>query len=147
MKYLTQLYSGRINQKEFICGCFFFVCLIILGKIVFTAIPEGISPLVGSFVSQSDITTWVQLVHFAIVAVFYVFIFSILVRRLHDIGRTGWWSIPPTTILVALVLLFIRSDGENKYGPIPSPKRKLFHTILGLTVYPKGMPGRSALGV
>ena len=49
---------------------------------------------------------------------------AVLVRRLHDIGRSGWWAlIGFVPVLGAIVLLvFTVSDstpGENAYGPSP----------------------------
>ena len=49
---------------------------------------------------------------------------ALLVRRLHDIGRSGWWAlIGFVPIVGAIVLLvFTVSDstpGENAYGPSP----------------------------
>ena len=39
------------------------------------------------------------------------------VRRMHDLGRNGWWIIFP---FVNLVFLFLDSQpGENQYGPNP----------------------------
>ena len=44
-------------------------------------------------------------------------------RRLHDIGRTGWWQLLTLT-LVGVILLVIWSlmrgtDGPNRFGPDP----------------------------
>lgn len=40
---------------------------------------------------------------------------SIAVRRLHDIGRSGWWLL---ALPVALIMMFFRSSPEaNQYGP------------------------------
>ncbi len=42
---------------------------------------------------------------------------AIGVRRMHDLGRSGWWIICP---FVNLVFLCLDSQpGENKYGPNP----------------------------
>ena len=46
---------------------------------------------------------------------------AILARRLHDIGRTGWWIllivIPFVGALVLLIFAVLDSEyGENKYG-------------------------------
>ncbi len=39
------------------------------------------------------------------------------VRRMHDIGRSGWWLLFP---FVNLVFLCLDSEnGENRYGPNP----------------------------
>lgn len=50
--------------------------------------------------------------------------FAVSVRRLHDIGRSGWWLlvslIPLLGSLVLLVFFLLDSEpGENKYGPNP----------------------------
>lgn len=42
---------------------------------------------------------------------------AVAVRRMHDIGRSGWWILFP---LVNLVFLCLDSEpGENEYGPNP----------------------------
>jgi len=47
--------------------------------------------------------------------------FTVLVRRLHDTGRAGWWMlvalIPAVGVFVLLFLLVQRGeDGPNRYG-------------------------------
>jgi uncharacterized membrane protein YhaH (DUF805 family) len=49
---------------------------------------------------------------------------AVNVRRLHDIGRTGWWMllsfIPVVGLIVLLIFAALDSQpGENKYGPNP----------------------------
>lgn len=49
---------------------------------------------------------------------------AVNVRRLHDIGRTGWWMLLSFIPLVGLIVLLIfavldSQPGENKYGPNP----------------------------
>src|SRR5258708_40203898 len=50
---------------------------------------------------------------------------SVAVRRLHDIGRTGWWFLIAFTI-IGIILLFVRgksqiTTGPNGSGPNPIP--------------------------
>lgn len=49
---------------------------------------------------------------------------SIVARRLHDTGRTGWWQlialVPLVGIIVLIVFLVQESQGDNQYGPAPS---------------------------
>jgi len=50
---------------------------------------------------------------------------GVSVRRLHDIGRTGWWILLAFVPIVGWVVLlvFMASQGqseENEYGPTPS---------------------------
>jgi len=49
---------------------------------------------------------------------------AVLIRRLHDTDRTGWWYwiqlLPLIGLIVILVFVLSASDeGENKYGPNP----------------------------
>jgi uncharacterized membrane protein YhaH (DUF805 family) len=49
---------------------------------------------------------------------------AVLVRRLHDTGRTGWWAligfVPVIGGIVLLVFTVLDSDsGDNKYGVSP----------------------------
>jgi len=49
---------------------------------------------------------------------------AVAIRRLHDIGRTGWWFLIAFTIigLIVLIVWFCqKSDpGPNAYGPPPA---------------------------
>lgn len=49
---------------------------------------------------------------------------AVLVRRLHDTGRSAWWLlialVPVVGGIVLLVFMVLDSDaGENQYGPSP----------------------------
>ena len=49
-----------------------------------------------------------------------------MVRRLHDMDKSGWWSlliiVPLVNLILALFLLFAPgSDGENRFGEPPPP--------------------------
>ena len=48
---------------------------------------------------------------------------AVSVRRLHDIGRSGWWLLIGLVPVASLILIFwYLSDSkaeENKYGPNP----------------------------
>lgn len=48
--------------------------------------------------------------------------FTVWIRRLHDVGRSGWWTLLIFTIIGILVLLFwsvMPSQADNKYGKNP----------------------------
>jgi len=49
--------------------------------------------------------------------------FTVSIRRLHDIGRSGWWLllmlVPIVGPIILLVFFLLPSQpGENEYGPI-----------------------------
>ena len=59
---------------------------------------------------------------------------AVMIRRLHDTGRSGWWFwiglVPLIGTIVLLVFLCLDSEDEtNQYGP--NPKRELLPTIDG----------------
>jgi uncharacterized membrane protein YhaH (DUF805 family) len=65
-----------------------------------------------------------------------LFAISHSIRRLHDIGLSGWfWLIIGIPVINFLFLLFLAlkkgQDRENKYGPVPSPKVRFPAQILG----------------
>lgn len=105
-KYAT--FSGRATRSEY----WWFVlllyatilCAVLLG--VATGIDKPILALIGIFVAIS-----------------FIPIVALRVRRLHDIGKSGWWIFLGLVPYIGGFILFlfsvIGSDGENEYGPDP----------------------------
>jgi len=53
---------------------------------------------------------------------------AVLVRRLHDTGKSGWWVLIGLVPFVGTIVLFVFSvldsdTGENKYGLSPKAKQ------------------------
>lgn len=51
---------------------------------------------------------------------------GVSIRRLHDIGKSGWWMlivlVPLIGVIVYIVFMALDSKGEeNAYGPNPKP--------------------------
>lgn len=47
---------------------------------------------------------------------------AVAARRLHDIGKSGWWQLIGLTVIGILLLIYWYvqpSEGENQYGPSP----------------------------
>lgn len=106
------VFSGRSRRKEYwmfvLFNIIFFVVAIVLDNILGTAIEN-----VGYGL-------------FYIVYALGVFIPSIAVavRRLHDIGKSGWWIfisfIPVIGVIWFIILMATDSQsGENQYGASP----------------------------
>ena len=56
--------------------------------------------------------------------VIFVLAWAMTVRRFHDIGRTGWWSLVCLlpllgNILSIIIGLLASAEGANRYGPEP----------------------------
>lgn len=79
----------------------------------------------------SDIYVGLAVFLFLVSVVFTViFYFLPQVRRLHDLGQSGWWSllslVPLVGLFVQLYLLFARGQSEsNQYGT-PEPAADVF---------------------
>lgn len=108
-KYVT--FSGRAPRSEY----WWFMLFLMLGQIVFGIIDAmmfGTGPDDGGLLG----------------VIFGLGVFlpalSVTVRRLHDIGRSGWWwwiyIIPLIGVIVIIVFACTKSQpGGNDYGPNP----------------------------
>jgi uncharacterized membrane protein YhaH (DUF805 family) len=107
------VFTGRSRRSEY----WFFILFSCLIAIALGAAGFFVAKLTGG-----PSTLAVYLVDF-----FWLLLFipslAVSVRRLHDIGMTGWWvllNFVPVGGLVLLVLFCQDSQsGDNKYGPNP----------------------------
>lgn len=105
-KYAT--FSGRATRSEYWWFVLFWyaiiLCAVLLG--VATGIEKLTLALIGIFGAIS-----------------FIPIVALRVRRLHDIGKSGWWIFLGLVPYIGGFILFlfsvIGSDGENEYGPDP----------------------------
>ena len=113
-------FSGRARRTEYwYFQLFNAIVSIILALPVFVMIPLSVrSPGILNFLV-------LLMLPFCIFS-FAVFIpsLAIMVRRLHDIGRSGWWYfiafVPFVGGIVLLIFTFLDSEpGPNLYGPNP----------------------------
>lgn len=49
---------------------------------------------------------------------------AVAIRRLHDLGRSGWWillTLIPIVGIIILIVFYVQKgeDGPNEYGPDP----------------------------
>ena len=99
-------FSGRARRKEY--------WTFVLFHVIFSIVALILDYLVGTVVL------------FIILYALAVLIpgIAVLVRRLHDVGKSGWWYfisfVPIIGGIWLIVLLFTDSiPGENQYGPNP----------------------------
>lgn len=107
-------FDGRARRKEY--WMFYLVSVgIIFGVAILTAILGAIS----------ESLAYVGVAAYVIAALgLMVPSIAVVVRRLHDTGRSGWWYfialVPLVGGLVLLYFLVIEGDsGPNMYGPDP----------------------------
>ena len=115
-------FSGRSSRKEFWLG----VAALWLGYYaafsmiyaIFLFFIAGISrtALNGDVLADAFIVLY-------LVTGLTIFLVSAALnaRRLHDIGKSGWWQLLSLIPLIGSLILFIwflrPSDGDNQYGP------------------------------
>jgi uncharacterized membrane protein YhaH (DUF805 family) len=92
-------YNGRARRKEYwMFALFSFICSLLL----------GIIPILGILYAMGAIVPSVCLG----------------IRRMHDIGKSGWWLLLALIPFVGLIVLIVfycldSQPGENQYGPNP----------------------------
>lgn len=101
------VFQGRASRKEY--WMFFLVNFLIAFALGFAM--GLLAALTGMDPKKTDVVSSLYGL-----AVFLPGL-AVGVRRMHDIGRSGWWILFP---IVNLVMLCLASqEGENEYGPDP----------------------------
>lgn len=108
------VFSGRARRKEF--WMFFLFSAII--SILLAVIDEFMG---WEFEMGGDSLGFLSTLYYIGVIVPYL---AVIIRRLHDTERSGWWFliafIPIVGVLVLLVFLILQGTrGKNRYGPDP----------------------------
>jgi uncharacterized membrane protein YhaH (DUF805 family) len=105
-----KLFNGRIDQTNYL---YFAIGSVVLGYILMMI------PLIG----------WIGSIALAVLGV------GATVRRLNDIGQTGWLAalliIPPIGLLLVIYLCWKHGvPSANAHGDVPDPKRDTFKAVL-----------------
>jgi cytochrome c-type biogenesis protein CcmE len=141
MKLATLLWSfaGRISRGEFWLG-------LLLSCVALNVVAIGLRVLSTIDVGQTEaggMATGLIILGSIISIPLAVAVFAVYIKRLHDLGRSGWWSLilfVPVVQLWALIECG-RREGvpeSNAYGPAPKgltrKQRRLLLVTGGLTV-------------
>ena len=102
-------FKGRASRSEY----WWFVLFTIIVNFIATAFPSDITPNPTSIIVS--------------LAIFLPSL-GVIVRRLHDLGKSGWWillAIIPIVNLIGIfvILVFMVMEGEehtNQYGEVPT---------------------------
>ena len=98
------VFSGRANRPEYWYFTLFYMLLLIVLMVVEMAIGiPGVLSLVGSLALLLPSL-------------------AVSVRRLHDVGKSGWWmliALVPLIGAIVLLIFFVKKGeaGENRFGP------------------------------
>ena len=104
-------FNGRARRKEY----WFFVLFYFIIYTILTIVDI----VIGVYNTESSIGILSGVYILALIIPFY----AVMIRRLHDTGKSGWWSLLGIIPLINLILLifFVQDSqtGENQYGPNP----------------------------
>ena len=106
------VFSGRARRKEY--WYFTLINLLIIFALVIVDL------IAGTFNQQYNLGLFTTIYYLAII----IPSFAVLVRRLHDGGRSGWWILLGLIPLIGPIVLFIfcmfdSDHGKNQYGTRP----------------------------
>lgn len=106
-------FSGRAPRSEYWFFVLFNILFTWLAILVFVAIGYAVAGITGAAIAY-------YVSAFLCILIMFLPSLSVLIRRLHDTGRSGWWYfislLPIVGPIWLLVLLCSASDDENNYG-------------------------------
>ena len=105
-------HDNRLNRQRFILRSFgHFIIVTVVAGVLFT-------------IAEALQSTLIYLLAIVASLIFMIPGFMLVIRRLHDLDRPGWWCIgtmiPGINIIFAIYLMFfVGTNGPNQYGPDP----------------------------
>ena len=116
------LVEGRLMRWQyFVTSLLLGLCLV--GPLLAVGIFAGFSAIAGGYENSTDMPSLLTIL--AMVVLYVCFIplqVALIVRRIHDIGWSGWtilfYCVPVVNAFFGIAVLFIKGTvGTNKYGP------------------------------
>ena len=112
-------FKGRLNRKAFLIQSIIVGVIQILNVVVISYVQKTLHP--SSDIGTSLLSIPVSLTSMVISIGVIIFSLSIIARRWHDLGKSGWMAllgiIPIVNFVVWLYLVFKEGAvGSNKYG-------------------------------
>ena len=108
-------FNGRARRKEYWMFTLFYILLVVACTFALA--------LLGATGSQSP-TLLVAIISIAAILSHVVPSIAVTVRRLHDVGQSGWFLLLAFIPYIGNLIIFVFSviegnKGTNKYGPDP----------------------------
>jgi uncharacterized membrane protein YhaH (DUF805 family) len=127
------VFVGRARRREYwlfhLCNILIYLVCMAADYFLFAGPAEvatQFTPLGNGSISSFEMVQWSN---FGMIAPFYgLFVliptFAVMVRRLHDTGRSGWWWLISLLPFVGIIILFVflvedSQPVENRYGANP----------------------------
>lgn len=112
-------FKGRLNRKAFLIQSIIVGLIQFLNVIVISFVQKSLAASTDT--SLSLLSLPISLVSIAISICVAIFSISISIKRWHDLGKSGWWTltnlIPLINIFVWIYLIFKKGNtGSNQFG-------------------------------
>src|SRR3989339_379580 len=125
--FILNLFKGRMNRLTYLVGMILYYLVAYFVNLFFAPVIKSFLPGILQGISAGDIWSGSFTSFFAI-SIFVIIIFvplfcSLLIRRLHDINASGWFTlllfVPLVNIILPIFLFFKKgTEGSNQYGPL-----------------------------
>lgn len=107
-------FSGRARRSEY----WYFALYSILAAVAAQIVDRFVDPPAG------DMPYAVGIVYLVVVLANFLPSLAVMVRRLHDTNRSGWWFLIVLVPLLGAILLIVwfctkGTEGDNRFGPNP----------------------------
>ena len=111
-------FGGRATRSEYWYFVLFHFIIIVLATLIDTYV---LNPLLGMDGAQSAQGGILQVI---VALALFIPLIAVGIRRLHDIGKIGWWyllALIPIVGMLVLLYFFVQDSqpGENLYGANP----------------------------
>ena len=109
-------FSGRARRKEYWMFVLFNIIFLIAAAIL-----DNVLGITFTIMGQSVPYGWLYLIYALVVLVPGL---AVCIRRLHDVGKSGWWYFIGLIPLIGAIILIVwcctdSQAGENKWGANP----------------------------
>ncbi|MEA3419994.1 MAG: DUF805 domain-containing protein [Campylobacterota bacterium] len=125
-------FSGRASRSEFWYFILFYFIISILFSVLDTVLGTNYTYEVaantlvtaGGEMASATVTQTIGYLSSLFGLLMFIPSIAISIRRLHDIGKSGWWlliSLIPIIGFFVLIYFYVQDSqpGENEYGPNP----------------------------
>ena len=136
MENIKKLFRGRLSRKNYLLALLMVPIIMIISLFIvlfITAVALNLAWNIG--LDLGSITILLRSISLVLIVVLSsIFVLSFHIRRLHDMGKSGWWVILSfffTPVFLMWVLISGSDKQENDYGPVPSRDAKFIDVIFG----------------
>jgi uncharacterized membrane protein YhaH (DUF805 family) len=117
-------FSGRARRKEYWMFVLFNMIVILGGLIALSIVGTIIAIALSQSVASQSLVLCLGTIFYLYLLAVLIPSLAVVVRRLHDVGQSGWMILVNLIPIVGGIWLFIQmltegDTGENSYGPDP----------------------------